>query len=100
SAESLPYNSDLLEWLIKQRANGRKLILCTASDRSIAESIAQHLSLFDEVMASDGATNLAGTNKALALEKRFGDGGVDYVGNSIARLARAPTATSACELPT
>ena len=84
---ALPHNSDLLAWLEEQRANGRHLILCTASDRTIAEAIAQHLDLFDDVMASDGAVNLAGPNKALALEQRFGEGGFDYVGNSHADLA-------------
>lgn len=84
---SLPYNRDLLAWLEEERINGRRLILCTASDRSIADAIAGHLGVFDEVMASDGTVNLAGANKALALEQRFGEGGFDYVGNSNADLA-------------
>lgn len=83
---SLPYNHDLLAWLQAQRAAGRRLILCTASDRTIAESIAEHIGLFDEVMASDGSSNLAGRNKAAALEERFGRRGYDYVGNSSADL--------------
>lgn len=83
---SLPYNQDLLAWLQVQRASGRRLILCTASDRSIAEPIAEHIGLFDEVMASDGSSNLAGRNKAAALEARFGRGGFDYVGNASADL--------------
>lgn len=85
--KSLPYNLELLHWLKEQRALGRKLILCTASDRSIAIAIAEHLDLFDEVMASDGATNLAGRQKAQALEQRFGHAGFDYAGNSSADLA-------------
>lgn len=83
---SLPYNQDLLAWLQVQRASGRRLILCTASDRSIAEPIAEHIGLFDDVMASDGSSNLAGRNKAAALEARFGRGGFDYVGNASADL--------------
>lgn len=83
---SLPYNQDLLAWLQEQRASGRRLILCTASDRAIADPIAAHIGLFDEVMASDGNSNLAGRNKAAALEERFGRGGFDYVGNSSADL--------------
>jgi 4-hydroxybenzoate polyprenyltransferase len=83
---SLPYNQDLIDWLKIQRANGRPLILCTASDHSIAHAIAEHLGLFDEVMASNGRLNLAGRNKAAALEERFGRGGFDYVGNSSADL--------------
>jgi 4-hydroxybenzoate polyprenyltransferase len=83
---SLPYNEELLEWLKLERANGRRLILCTASDHAIADSIARHLGLFDEVIASDGLVNLAGRNKADALEARFGKGNFDYVGNSSADL--------------
>ena len=84
---SLPYNLDLLNWLKQQRAESRKLILCTASDLSIATTISAHLGIFDEVMASDGIRNLAGDHKADALEQRFGHGGFDYAGNSRADLA-------------
>ena len=84
---ALPYNLPLLDWLKEQRAAGRRLILCTATDRSIADNIAAHLGVFDEVMASDGITNLAGSNKAAALEARFGAHGFDYAGNSSADLA-------------
>jgi 4-hydroxybenzoate polyprenyltransferase len=85
--ETLPYNVPFVDWLREQRAVGRRLILCTATDRSIAEGIAKHLDLFDEVIATDGAINLAGANKADALEARFGTGGFDYAGNSSADLA-------------
>ena len=84
---SLPYNNDLLDWLKQQRTQGRKLILCTASDHAIALAISEYLGIFDEIMASDGTTNLAGKHKAEALEQRFGHGGFDYAGNSRADLA-------------
>ena len=84
---ALPYNAALLAWLEAQRAAGRRLILCTASDHAFAIAIAEHLDVFDEVMASDGVCNLAGPNKALALEQRFGARGFDYAGNSDADLA-------------
>jgi 4-hydroxybenzoate polyprenyltransferase/phosphoserine phosphatase len=83
----LPYNQDLLIWLKQQRVQGRKLILCTASDLSIANAISAHLGIFDEVMASDGTTNLTGKHKAEALEQRFGHAGFDYAGNSSSDLA-------------
>ncbi len=82
----LPYNNEFLAWLKQEKAEGRMLILCTASDRSIAVSIAEHLAIFDEVMASDGLANLAGNHKAEVLEQRFGRAGFDYAGNSIADL--------------
>lgn len=84
---SLPYNEELLAWLDEQRKEGRTLILCTASDASIANAIAEHLGVFDEVMASNGDVNLAGRNKAAALEQRYGVRGFDYAGNSNADLA-------------
>ena len=79
---SLPYNQALLQWLKAEHAHGRKLVLCTAADRSIATAVADHLGIFDEVMASDGSTNLSSHRKADALEARFGAGGFDYAGNA------------------
>lgn len=80
--KTLPYNEELLEWLTQQRAEGRRLVLCTASDRKIADLIAGHVGIFNEVIASDGVLNIAGENKAAALVERFGLRGYDYVGNS------------------
>lgn len=87
NVETLPYNQAFVDWLKEQKAAGRQLVLCTATDRAVAEPIAQHLGLFDEVIASDGEVNLAGANKAEALSMRFGECGFDYAGNSSADLA-------------
>lgn len=84
---TLPYNQPFVTWLHEQHAQGRRLILCTASDMRIAQCIAEHLGVFDEVMASAGAINLAGSNKAEALVQRFGEKGFDYAGNSAADFA-------------
>lgn len=78
----LPYHQPLIDWLTSERAHGRKLVLCTAADRSIANAVSEHVGLFDEVLASDGETNLGGHRKADALERRFGAGGFDYAGNA------------------
>ena len=82
----LPYNNDLLTWLKQQKDQGRKLILCTASDLTIANKISNFFGIFNEVIASEGITNLAGKHKAEALEKRFGRSGFDYLGNSQADI--------------
>jgi len=84
--QTLPYNEDLLVWLKQQRIAGRQLILCTASDRRIADLVADHLGIFDEVIASDGLLNIAGENKAAALVERFEHHGYDYAGNSFKDL--------------
>jgi phosphoserine phosphatase len=79
---TLPFNQNLIDWLKSQKVLGRKLVLCTASDISIAKAIASHLKLFDEIIASDGIQNLAGRNKANILVAKYGENGFDYVGNS------------------
>lgn len=83
----LPFDPDLLAWLREEKARGRRLVLCTASDRSIADEVAQFLGVFDEVLASDGTTNLSAHRKAGALVSRFGLQGFDYAGNAPADLA-------------
>jgi len=83
----LPYNQEILAWLRQQRDLGRRLILCTASDKFIADKIATYLGIFDDVMASDGIVNLSGEHKAAALVQRFGEKGFDYIGNACIDLA-------------
>jgi 4-hydroxybenzoate polyprenyltransferase/phosphoserine phosphatase len=91
----LPYNTELMEWLRGQHAAGRRLVLCTASDESLARAIAAHCGIFDEVLASDGTTNLDGTRKAEALVRRFGERGFDYAANGRVDLAVWPHARQA-----
>jgi 4-hydroxybenzoate polyprenyltransferase len=78
----LPYNEPLIDFLRAQKAQGRLLLLVTASDVHLARSVADHVGLFDEVLASDGQTNLRGKNKGARLAERFGERGFDYAGNS------------------
>ncbi len=79
---NLPYHAELIAWLKIQKAAGRKLVLATASDIHMAKPIADHVGLFDDVMASDGKINLRNAAKRDALTKRFGEHGYDYAGNS------------------
>ncbi len=82
----LPYNRALLEYLEAARGEGRRLYLATGADRTLAAQIADHLGIFDGVLASDGATNLTGGNKLDGLRQSFGDEGYDYVGNAVSDL--------------
>jgi 4-hydroxybenzoate polyprenyltransferase len=82
----LPYNRPLLDYLRDEHAAGRKLYLATGADGVLARSIATHLGIFDDVMASDGAVNLTGNNKLLDLEQRFACDGFDYIGNALPDL--------------
>lgn len=84
-AFALPYNKGLLAWLKAQHADGHRLVLATASDYRIAQCVASHVGLFDEVIGTEHA-NLAALNKRKALVERYGDRGYEYVGNSSADL--------------
>lgn len=97
-ASSLPYDSRVVEHL--QRTANRPRVLCTASDELLAWPVARHLGLFDQVLASDGRTNLGGAAKAEVLVASFGERGFAYTGNSstdlhiwrVARRARVVNA--------
>ena len=84
---ALPYHEPFLAFLREQKAAGRKLVLVTASDRDMALPVAHYVGLFDEVLGSDGKTNLRGANKLKVLAEKFGERGFDYAGNSSADLA-------------
>jgi apolipoprotein N-acyltransferase len=83
----LPYNQEFLAWLQQEKKAGRKLVLATASDLKMARPVADHIGLFDEVLASNGKTNLRSGNKVKALTEKFGERGFDYAGNSSADFA-------------
>lgn len=84
---ALPYHEEFLAWVRLERASGRRLILATASDVCLAQAVADHLQLFDEVLASDGSVNNASHRKAAALVARYGERNFDYAGNSAADVA-------------
>ncbi len=82
TAESLPYDAEIIALITREKAAGRKVMLVTASDQLTADGIGAHLKLFDEVIGSDGVTNLKGGAKAALLAQKFGRGGFDYAGDS------------------
>jgi len=83
----LPYNQALLDYLVKEKSEGRHLVLATAANHTIANAVANHIGLFDEVVASDEIHNLKGRAKAAALCARFGRHGFAYAGNDKSDLS-------------
>lgn len=81
-AATLPYRGDVLRYLKGEKERGRKLLLVTGADHAVAQAVASRLGLFDEVIASDGVTNLRGAAKESRLIESFGRGRFDYAGNS------------------
>lgn len=79
---TLPYSPALLAYLEREKAAGRRLVLATASNERPARQVAAHLGIFDQILASDATTNLAGLRKRERLLAEFGDGGFAYAGNA------------------
>lgn len=85
--ELLPYNNKLIDYLREEKRSGRSIVLVTGADERLARAIADHLGIFDVVIASNGVRNLKGEAKAAELVNRFGHKNFDYVGDSRADLA-------------
>jgi 4-hydroxybenzoate polyprenyltransferase len=83
----LPYRKEFLEYLERQRAEGRSIVLATANDEQIACQVADHLKLFDLILASDGTTNFSGESRRDRLVSEFGEKGFDYASNDRRDLA-------------
>ncbi|WGS54067.1 UbiA family prenyltransferase [Paraburkholderia sp. D15] len=84
-AASLPYRQSLVDYLTAEKSRGRRIVLATAAHRSVAENVATHLELFDDVLATDGSDNLKGSAKLAQIQQRIGRDFV-YAGDSSADL--------------
>jgi 4-hydroxybenzoate polyprenyltransferase/phosphoserine phosphatase len=81
---NLPYHENVLTFLQHEKKKGRMLVLATAAHQTIAQAVADHLKLFDVVIASDAHINMKGATKRDALKQRFKT--YDYIGDSRADL--------------
>lgn len=82
--ELLPVNGAVMAAAETARAEGREVVLASASDISLVRPLAAQHGFSPRVFASEGGHNLKGANKAAALVEAFGDGGFDYAGNETA----------------
>jgi len=80
--ESLPYNSAVVEYIKREKLNGRDIILATATDEHVATPIADYLGLFDAVLATKDGSNNSSTTKLSAIKTYTQGGAFDYIGNS------------------
>jgi 4-hydroxybenzoate polyprenyltransferase/phosphoserine phosphatase len=83
-ASGLPYRQEVLDLITEARSRGRRIVLATASDLRYATAVAEHLGVFDAVLASDGCVNLGGGAKLAAIEEDAGGTGQAfcYVGDN------------------
>lgn len=87
---ALPYRNEVLGLIRQAKAQGRPVVLASASHGSTVDSVAAYLGLFDAVIATTDATNRKGAGKleairALLAERGWG-GSFDYVGDHAADL--------------
>jgi 4-hydroxybenzoate polyprenyltransferase/phosphoserine phosphatase len=102
--ETLPYDDEVIEHIRAWRTAGGKTALVTASDQGLANRVAAHLGLFDDVHGSDGTNNLKGNTKAAFLTDHYGAKAYAYMGDHEADLSvwagagRAVTVNASAEL--
>lgn len=77
----LPYNNQLLGFLRKESANGRPIVLATASPVCYAIEITKIYPIFEQAYGTE-KVNLKGKNKLHLLTDLFGEKKFDYIGNS------------------
>ncbi|MCC6916351.1 UbiA family prenyltransferase [Nitrosomonas sp.] len=83
--ELLPYHEPLLDYLRKEKAKGRRIVLATAAHQSIARAVAGHIGLFDQVLATAKNHNLKGATKLQAIRENVGSSFI-YAGDSRADI--------------
>lgn len=99
---SLPYNPAVLDYLRSEHSKGRKIVLVTGADASVAHPVAEYLGIFSEVICSQGRENVTGRNKVAAILRALGTEEFSYAGNSRTDLPvwkRAKTALVAGASP-
>jgi phosphoserine phosphatase len=85
--EILPYNTEVVDFLRNIKQQQRQIVLATATHRIYADQVANHLGLFDRVIATENGFNLSSHAKRDRLIEEFGEKGFDYIGNSHADIA-------------
>jgi 4-hydroxybenzoate polyprenyltransferase len=86
SVERLPYNPAVLEHIRQARTAGRRVVVATAANETVAKAVADHLGLFDDVLASTATQNLKGSAKLTAIKDDCHNSGFEYLGDSRADL--------------
>lgn len=80
--KTLPYDPVVLDHLRSEAARGRRLVLATASPRTWAQPIAEHLGFFSGVIATEAAANMKSARKLEAIRHLPNGESFAYLGNS------------------
>ncbi len=77
----LPYRTEFLDFLRREHASGRILVLITTAIEPIARAVATELGIFSAVYSTTAAKNLSAASKADLLVERYGRHRFDYAGS-------------------
>ncbi len=87
---ALPYRDKVLELIRQAKAQGRPIVLASASHSSVVNAVATHWGLFDAVIATTDQHNRKGAGKLEAIRELLKERGwgeaFDYVGDHAADL--------------
>lgn len=78
---ALPVHTSVLEYLHKEKENGRTIVLATATLRKVAQPIANHFGIFDDVIATTDGANLGGAAKLEVMRTMAGNRPFAYIGD-------------------
>ncbi len=82
---TLPYRQEVLRYLRDRKAQGAKIILASASNHEVVQSIAEHCQCFDHAQGSTSSHNLKSKAKLDWINRTF-PGPFEYIGDSSADL--------------
>lgn len=86
-ADRLPYRQEVMDLIGEARAQGRPVILASASHWSHISRIARHLGLDAAIIGTRGRANRKSAAKLAAIRRAIGEGApFDYVGDSRADI--------------
>lgn len=83
----LPLNTEFLSYLRAQVAEGRDIILISASNQQPVQQVSDHLALFIDAIGSDADHNLKAENKLQRIQQLISKSDFAYAGNSSADLS-------------
>jgi 4-hydroxybenzoate polyprenyltransferase len=83
--KSLPVNDEVIAFAEREASRGRRIVLATAADLTIAQNMQRRFPFISEVIASTDGANLKGLAKAEEVMRQYPDGFI-YAGDSRADL--------------
>lgn len=79
--ELLPYNQKVLERIALAKEAGHQVVLASASPLGFVKAVAEHLGIFDKVIATEDS-NLKGLEKLAGLKALYPNSEITYLGDS------------------